>query len=57
MHKARTIGIWLTGLIGFGLLGAAIGNLADRIDGGGGGLIAGICIFTCARLWLSEPKD
>ena len=57
MHIARTIGIWVSGLVGFGTAGGILGQLADHgSDGFGLGWTAGFCIFACARLWFSKPQ-
>lgn len=55
-QKYRTLGIW-----SFGLLGSAVffGFLGDRIapEGHGAfwGVLFGLCLFACMRLWLAKP--
>ena len=51
----RTIAIWVFGLLGSAILGMLLG--AYLLEGGAGlGLIAGLALFTCLRLWLTLPQ-
>jgi len=58
--RARTIWIWITGVLASMIVG---GLLGDRINpygpGGFFGVLAGPLIFTCARLWTGgkPPKS
>ena len=59
---ARILGIWVSGLIGFAIAGAGLGDLIDHLNGpyssgaGAGGILAGVALFTCARLWARERR-
>jgi hypothetical protein len=54
----RTFGIWVSGLLASAFVGGFIGSVFespydythDRMFSGG---IAGLLVFTCARLWLA----
>lgn len=52
----RTIGIWVSGLFGFGLAGIILGSMLDKpYDSGHGvlGFFAGLALFATLRLWLA----
>lgn len=52
---ARVIGIWISGVIAFGLLGAGISiQLSGGSDAPFMGFVAGSGAFTCFRLWFGE---
>jgi hypothetical protein len=56
----RSFFIWLTGILASAIVGGLIGNLLDPNPYNGAGFwggCAGILIFTCARLWLGQPKS
>jgi hypothetical protein len=59
---ARTFGIWASGLVGFAVTGSGLGGIIDHLsgsyssDGSGGGFLAGLALFTCARLWAGERR-
>ena len=59
---ARVLGIWIFSLIGSGSVFATLGRAMDPAsgsysdDGSFGGLIAGLVLFTCARLWARERR-
>jgi hypothetical protein len=55
MRIARTIAIWVFGLLAAGLVGWGLGRTMDP-SLGPGGLIAGLSAFICLRLWLSEVR-
>lgn len=60
MRLARTIFIWIFGILSLGLFGALIGNSLSTgyaNDGGFWGFLAGSFGFCCLRLWLSERRD
>ncbi len=50
----RTFFIWLFGLLGFGLVGSLLGAFSPSSDAGFGGFLAGMALFSCARLWLGQ---
>jgi len=59
----RTTAIWVFGLVAAAIIGGFIGSAYDTTfnpyGGGAGGFfgaIGAICIFACARLWLSPKK-
>jgi high-affinity Fe2+/Pb2+ permease len=57
----RTIGIWISGVLASAIVGGWIGAFITRALSSSSihepiGIIGGICAFTCARLWLGEPK-
>ena len=52
----RTIAIWVFGLIANALAGMTIGAVLME-QGAGLGLIAGLAIFTIARLLLTMPRS
>jgi hypothetical protein len=56
---ARTIAIWIFGLLASGLVGGLIGFLIDRSGGLGPlvGVLAGLFAFPCIRLWLAERRE
>lgn len=49
----RTFFIWLFGLFGSGLVGLMVAEGIQRGDGIVG-LIGGISVFACLRLWLAR---
>lgn len=49
----RTFGIWFFGLIAGMLIGGLVGNHLNYSDGAFFGIIAGMAVFACARLWLA----
>ena len=60
---ARTIAIWVTGLLASAIVGAGIGSItagigsrfhSDADTGALVGTIAGAAGFACLRLWLRE---
>ena len=51
---ARTIAIWIFGLLGSGLLGYLIGGLLYDEQAG---MFAFMFLFACFRLWLNEPSN
>lgn len=54
---ARTIAIWVFGLIGSGFFGSVLGNYLTGSNGEFQGLIAGMCLFACIRLWKKEHHN
>ena len=58
MHVARTIAIWITGLLASGIFGSLI---SDRLFSSGfesqgvTGFFGGMLAFACIRLWLATP--
>lgn len=56
---ARNVAIWVSGVLGCGIVGAIIGGSMSGYGDEYGlfGFIAGALLFTCARLWLTgKPK-
>jgi len=53
---ARSIGIWTSGLLASAMFGAMSAQHITGYDGWLGGLVIGIAVFTCARLWLTERR-
>lgn len=56
---ARTIAIWVFGLLASAIIGALIGSAFEPMyshDWGVWGFLAGILTFACLRLWLGA-KD
>lgn len=51
----RIVGIWIFGLVGFGLVGGMIGQFLTPYSEVGG--VAGACVFACLRLWFGDPSD
>ena len=49
---ARTIAIWIFGVLGSGIAGSLVGE-ALTYNGELSGFLAGAFIFTCFRLWLT----
>jgi hypothetical protein len=49
----RALGIWISGLIASIIIGGGIGSLVGP-TGALPGMVAGVCVFACARLWLGE---
>jgi hypothetical protein len=57
---ARTIAIWVFGLLASSIAGNLIGNWLDTYRTGWGGLLgipAGLFAFVCIRLWMSERRE
>jgi zinc transporter ZupT len=60
---ARTIGIWIFGLLGSGIAGGMIGIAIIQPVGTNqfltfvGGFASGLFAFACARLWLTKPQS
>lgn len=57
---ARTVGIWVSGLIAGAIFGAFIGQALDASsmgDPGVPGAIGGMCLFICARLWATSRAE
>jgi hypothetical protein len=55
MRIARTIAIWVFGLLAAGITGWGVGKtMGPFLEAGG--MVAGLCAFTCLRLWLSEVR-
>lgn len=53
----RTVGIWIFGLVGCAAIGGIIGvKLSPYQNDASLGLLAGACVFGCARLWLAERR-
>lgn len=53
---ARTIGIWICGLIAALTVGGGAGAWLGFNDGGFVGMISGGCAFSCFRLWMGERQ-
>lgn len=53
----RTAGIWAFGMVGSAMIGGFVAqNSMPFPHDPSPGLIAGPCIFGCARLWLTEHR-
>jgi len=53
----RTTFIWITGLLGFGIFGILWQQpwtTYHHIENEVAGLIGGMCLFTCMRLWITK---
>lgn len=60
MQKVRIIFIWFFGLLGTGLFGGLIGDALSSgysNDGAFFGFLAGLCLFSCFRLWKGTAKE
>jgi uncharacterized membrane protein YfcA len=55
---ARTVAIWVCGLLGSIIVGAMIGSLLFNlfIDPAFLGGFAGLLLFVCFRLWMGEGR-
>jgi hypothetical protein len=57
---ARTIAIWIFGLLASAVIGAWINALVNEYTHSytpdGFGVIGGMCAFACVRLWLASPQ-
>lgn len=53
---ARTIALWVSGIITFCIIGGGIGDHIEEYGGAFWGIIAGASAFTCLRLWLTEQN-
>ncbi len=53
---ARTIAIWVFGLLGWGITGSLVGG-ALTYNGEAAGFFAGAFLFACLRLWLAAPSN
>jgi hypothetical protein len=56
------VGIWVSGLLASGLIGGFVGSIFDNPysyshDSVFLAAIAGMLVFTCARLWLAKSKQ
>jgi hypothetical protein len=62
VHRMRTLGIWIFGLLAGGLAGAIVAFALIRPGFDGqfftfvGGFLTGVFAFACARLWLTTPS-
>jgi hypothetical protein len=59
LQIARTVGIWLFGLVAAGAVGEIIGaevkfGYESYSDAG---MLAGVCAFACFRLWMGERNS
>lgn len=54
MTIARTIGIWISGLLACAAVGGAIAHMIYSFGDDIGGSFAGALAFTCIRLWFKE---
>jgi hypothetical protein len=55
MRIARTIAIWVFGLLAAGIAGWGVGRMMSP-SFEPGGLVMGLSAFACLRLWLSELR-
>ncbi len=55
MRIARTIAIWVFGLLASAIIGWGAGRAVGPYFEPGG-LVAGLCAFSCLRLWWSEAR-
>ena len=54
----RTTFIWIFGLLAGAIIGGIVGSrLTNGSDYLLGGLLAGMLVFACMRLWLGERKN
>ena len=55
---ARTVAIWVSGLLGSIIVGAMIGSLFFNlfVDPAFLGGFAGMLLFVCFRLWMGEGR-
>jgi hypothetical protein len=53
---ARTIAIWVSGLMASTIIGGGIGAHINQFEGTFFGMIAGPAAFACVRLWLGELR-
>jgi hypothetical protein len=55
---ARTVAIWVSGLLGSVIVGAMIGSLFFNlfVDPAFLGGFAGLLLFVCFRLWMGEGR-
>jgi hypothetical protein len=54
--KARTVGIWASGILAGAIFGALLGNHLHPDDTRHGlifGALGGVLCFTCLRLWVA----
>jgi hypothetical protein len=49
---ARTVAIWISGLLASAIIGGGIGSHVHPYDGEASGAVAGLLAFTCLRLWV-----
>lgn len=54
----RTFGIWVAGLIASAIFGGLISSQAFPTTEVAGmfGILGGLLVFTCLRLWLAAPR-
>lgn len=56
---ARTVAIWVCGLLASAIIGGIVGARFDApytTDNAFWGVIAGLLVFTCGRLWMTSGK-
>lgn len=56
----RTLVIWVSGLIVSAAVGDTVGKLVDQpyaVNRSILGLLAGISVFACARLWIVQSNE
>jgi hypothetical protein len=56
---ARTIALWISGLLASGIFGALIGTRLQSLpydQDGFFGFFGGMLAFACLRLWLAAPQ-
>jgi hypothetical protein len=55
---ARTVGIWVFGLLASAIVGGMVGSqVGYSSDNGFLGALAGMFAFACLRLWLAPSKN
>jgi len=54
---ARQIALWATGLFAFSAIGSGVGMwIAPYGIAPLWGMLAGLCLFACIRLWWTESR-
>jgi hypothetical protein len=60
---ARSVAIWIFGLIASAIIGGFVGSSYAVTfhptapgDGGFFGMVGGMSVFACLRLWLAAPR-
>lgn len=52
--RARVVGIWVSGLLASGFIGALVGHNLDVSGGDFAGAAGAVLAFVCVRLWVGD---
>jgi hypothetical protein len=50
----KNVTIWLFGIFGCAVTGGLVGEMINPADGAGPGVLVGVLLFVCIRLFMPE---